>query len=517
MLKTISVLALMLAATAVGASVALAHSHERQQEDVRSGDPTPSLDWGNDVLVGRTGTLPTSGKLSTDNDVTNGDIYVGILDPNTGTADTITTWRSTDGGQHWGRMFWFGGGPQNGGIKDFKLLVGSDADGTWLYTFVLFDSVLRVLRVRPPVSNPVWIPIAGRGDTIRSFDVDRNIETPQHLFICTETEAGRIYAMSSSDSAQTWGHGQPITGIGHRDPAICAGGNGRVYFAHGNRTDSTGYGVSVKYDNLRSPNELVWEGLDWSSDRRFRKFAIAADRISDPDSETVIALVTCESGLPGVVSPRYAWSRDACWHMSTSTWPPTAQPHTTWDARHPCIRRSYGSNLFRAVVTMREPTTNWDTLVYAYTRGTDPTSWLGRATPNDFRITGEFGGLVDYSSALGSGGGYVVYRKYDDTGVYFDGWIWTSGVEQPGGAPRATAIASTFRTGGPLRLHLASAGHVHAELCDGAGRVLATLYNGMLPAGDHHLPVAGRVPQGVYFLRLDLDGVASTMKLVQLR
>jgi hypothetical protein len=43
------------------------------------------------------------------------------------------------------------------------------------------------------------------------------------------------------------------------------------------------------------------------------------------------------------------------------------------------------------------------------------------------------------------------------------------------------------------------------------------LYNGMLPAGDHHLPVAGRVPQGVYFLRLDLDGVASTMKLVQLR
>ncbi|NIA23545.1 MAG: hypothetical protein GWP03_05250 [Proteobacteria bacterium] len=60
--------------------------------------------WSDDILVMSNG-IPTLGVLSTDVDETSGDIYVSLLDPNSGQNDTVYTYRSQDGGRTWS-PFW---------------------------------------------------------------------------------------------------------------------------------------------------------------------------------------------------------------------------------------------------------------------------------------------------------------------------------------------------------------------------------------------------------------------------
>ncbi|MEO0079455.1 MAG: hypothetical protein ABIK44_02100 [candidate division WOR-3 bacterium] len=486
-------------------------------EDDQARRVWPDVDWGNDVLIGSMGTTPTWGTLSTDNDVTNGDIWVGVLDPNAGYDDTVWVWRSTDGGNNWTKLYGILGIPSRGGIIGYQLVVGGDANGTWIYDFVLYDGVgapsggggLWVLRHRPPLGNAHWTQISNDSSIVK-FSADRNIESPQHLFVGWQERDGDIKLISSSDSAQTWGNLRWVD-AGCWNCAVCAGGDGYVYIAY-IPSDSTFYWIGRYTNNLISPS-MVFVSCDSSPDNRFRQLSIAAARTAPGSSQTAIAFATYKYVPNGNIGPRYSWTTNGGQTWSYSFWPVTNQPRATWDARHPRIRRSYGGNpLFRAVVTMDEPTTSWDTLVYAYATASNPTSWAGRATPNDFRITGEFGAGVDYCDIIGGGGGYVAYRHYAEREIYFDGWNWT-GLEEKGLSQRGPRASAFFNSG--VRLHLTGTTRVSAALYDNTGRLVRTVFEGLLGAGDHNLPVTGVAP-GVYFVRLNLDGIGSTTKLIRL-
>jgi len=98
----------------------------------------------------------------------------------------------------------------------------------------------------------------------------------------------------------------------------------------------------------------------------------------------------------------------------------------------------------------------------------------------------------------------------------------------PAPAPRAPAILrpcapNPFNPRTELRFTLAAPGATRLTLHDAAGRLLATLVNGDLPAGDHAFAWDGRdgaghpLASGVYFARLQAAGARLTQKLTLAR
>jgi hypothetical protein len=472
----------------------------------------PFYDWGNDILVGEPSTTPAWGRLSVDTD-NNGNIYVGLLDPSGTNEDTIHVWRSSNGGGTWTKFLRILPGTTNGGIDDYVLRVGSDANGVWVYHFCLYNAAgtnggIWALRHRYPYANAKWTHVVDNTAPISRITADRNVESPQHLFCGWAQTAGSIKMMSSKDSAETWGNLRNVSS-GSMAPSVCAGGDGYVYLTFGT-TDSAWIWAGRYTNNLISPS-MVFNKFDSSSDRHVYNVSVAAHRAAPGASQTAVAMYS-HMNTNGNIPPHYAYTTNGGTSWTYTFWPVTNQGRTTWDYRFPYIRRSYNSELFRAVVT--GPEGSWDTLVYAFTRATDPTTWEDRGTHNDHRITGEFGCQIDYSSM--NMGGYIVYREYAGTNIWFDGY--TTGMEEKGmpGQPGVRAGVATLLGRNPaFNLELDRPTAVTAAIHDGTGRMLKDVYSGTLSKGHHRVPIStAGLSQGVYFLNIDLDGSTQTAKLI---
>jgi len=469
----------------------------------------PARDWGNDVLVGERG-QETSGRISVDNDSETDDIYVCMLNRDGTTADTAHIWRSTNGGANWidfpGII---GTSGSVGHVRDAQILCGhGPGDTTWLYIVSAASRAgLRIRRMTPDESKFLWVTI-DTTTTIVRVAIDRNIENPEHLF-CVWTEAdGDIRAMSSTNAGATWANPTYVTS-GRRGGSFAAGGDGYGYIAYLDDTDSTHYWIGRFDDNLVSPD---WEFVrqDTGYNRRFREVAIAANRTAPGGSQVAIALSTYEIGSSNIIGPRYAWTLNGGTSWSSNYWPVTNQPRETWDARMPRIRRSYDSPLFRAIVSMREATTNWDTIVYAYARASNPTTWEDRGEYNDHRNTGEVSHDIGYSRL--TNGGFIAYREYASGKVWFDGYDFT-GIGAGPTPTQSRRMTTVF--GGEANLALPRRSRVSASVYDQGGRLVRELFNGTMEAGEHRLNPG--VTSGVCFLRVAVDGKVETAKLVRLQ
>jgi len=478
--------------------------------------PADPSDWGHDTLVGTASDSLSITKLVTDAD-TNGDIYVGVLARDTGGLDTVYVWRSTNAGASWSLAYRIPADTLTGPIRDYELRVGCDAGGTWIYDFLVFGDSnasggLWLLRHRAPMLPGTWTKIAPGGDTILRLAADRNIEDPQHLFVAWETQGGLINLMSSNDSGQTWGNLRTAFANCER-PALCAGGDGCVYVA-ANVRDSSCVAVARYSANLTNPTPVIAR-LDSSSDRRVWSPSIAADRDTPESLQTAVVLYS-HRDTAGRITPHFGWSRTAGLTWSSAVWPATNQVRTTWDARFACVRQSYDDDLIRAIVTMHEPSRNWDTLVYAFTRPDAPSAWEGRAVRNENRASDVVGAKVGFSTACM--GGYVAYVKYGANQTFFDGYNFVGKAESPPPADWPMPTAAVIRGGNVnVKLHMNRAGQVRIAAFDCAGRMAARLFNGSLSSGAHQLSLPLRVPAGCILLRVETPGHVGTAKLVVTR
>jgi hypothetical protein len=470
--------------------------------------------WGYDVFVGSPSESLSLAKLAVDSD-TNGYIYVSALAHDSGGSDTIYTWRSTDGGDSWSLAGCLASDSLTGHIRDCELRVGGDAEGTWIYHFVIFDSSstsggLWLYRQRPPALPGTWVLIVPGGDTILRLAADRNIEDTQSLFLAWETQSGLVNLVNSNDSGQTWGNSRTAF-VGCERPSLCAGGDGCVYVA-ANARDSAWIGVARYSGNLSDPTPVIAK-LDSSGDRRVWTPSVAADRNTPESLQTAIVMYS-HKDTAGKITPHFGWSVTGGAYWGSAVWPVTNQNRTTWDARYPCVRRSYDDDLIRAVVTMHEPSKNWDTLVYAYARPGSPTSWEGRATLNGLRASDQYGAKVGYSVA--ADGGFLAYGTYSGDYVYFDGYhfVGTDDNDISGADPDGLSAKAIW--GKPLlQLNLARPEHVMASAFDACGRTVGVLYYGRLDAGNHRLELnARRLKAGVYYLRIRTDSVRRVTKMV---
>lgn len=469
----------------------------------------PAQDWGADILVGEPEYQP-SGRISVDNDTETGDIYVSMLHRDPAEDDTAHIWRSTDGGATWSdfpRII--GNNSSVGHLNDAQVLCGhGPGDTTWVYIVSAASKAgLRIRRETPDASKFHWVTI-DTTTTITRVAIDRNIENPEHLFVVWTEADGDIRAMSSTNAGATWGNANYVAS-GRRGASFAAGGDGYGYIAYMDDTDSTYYRIARFNNNLISPS-WSFVTIDSASNQRFREVAVAADRTAPGDSQVAIALVIQRYTGNGNIYPRYAYTANGGMSWSASFWPVTNQSRSTWLMRFPRIRRSYNDNLFRAIVSVPETTTAWDTIVYAYTRADDPTNWEARGEHNDYRNTGEVSHDIGYSSL--TSGGFIAYREYGQGRVWFDGWDFT---EISAGPSPVQPRRMTSAFGSGVKLTLPRRARVAASLYDQDGRLVRRLFDGTMESGEHRLDLG--VINRICFLRVTVDGRTETVKLVNLR
>jgi hypothetical protein len=467
----------------------------------------PACDWGDDVLVGEPG-YKSSGRISVDNDDATGDIYVCMLHRDVGVYDTAHMWRSTDGGATWASFPHVIGGTTQGNIVDAQILCGhGPGDTTWLYFVEATDSAgLRIRRTTPDGATFRWTTIDTSNSIVR-VAMDRNIENPEHIFCFWQTSAGTIRGMSSTNAGATWAN-PALVSTGRRGISCAAGGDGYGYVAYMDDTDSTFIRLGRFKNNLVTPN-WTFNDVDTGSGRRFREVSIAAARTAPGDSQVAIALATYRRTDNNNIAPRYAYTQNGGTSWSASLWPVTNQVRSTWLMRFPRIRRSYDDNLFRAIVSVPETTTSWDTIVYAYTTAGDPTTWTARGEFNDHRNTGEVSHDVGSSSL--TMGGFIAYREYGLSKVWFDGFDFT-GIGAGPTLVQTGRLTTVF--GGGANLTLSKRSRVSASVYNQDGRLVRELFNGTMEAGRHKL---GPAAYGVSFLRVTVDGKVETAKLVHLQ
>lgn len=474
-----------------------------------------TTDWGDDVLVGRAGRTVASGKLATDSDST-GIIYVGLLEPGNSPQDRIHVWQSTDGGWSWSVAYEIATDDPFVSFGDYELRVGSDANGTLLFDFLVSNPPgpghgLWMLRHRPPMDSPWWVSIAP-GETVLRVAADLNTEVPQQLFAAWETEDGGIHVAGSSDSGQTWGN-RRLAAAGCEMPSVCAGGNGCVYLACNSR-DSSWVKV-IRYTGNLSGTDSVVSVLDSAGSDREWASSIAADR-DMPCSTQAAVVLYCSSLAPDTVGVAQGWSLDGGRSWSTGFWPPVNRTRRTWDARLPKVRRASGDELFRAVALMPEPFSSRDSLVYGYSRPAGPNVWDGRGARNDqWRLALTPGGQVGHSRL--ARGGYITYVKANSDQVWFDGYQFV-GIDAGLPVGMSSNPATVFCRSGAatVQFDLEHPARVRLELVDAAGRVGGCLFDGLLGAGPQALAVnlADR-PAGVYCCLVRVEGRVRLFRVVR--
>jgi len=348
------------------------------------------------------------------------------------------------------------------------------------------------------------------GDTILRLAADRNIEDTQDLFLAWETQNGLVNLVNSNDSGQTWGNLRTAF-AGCERPSLCAGGDGCVYVA-ANARDSTWIGVARYSGNLSDPTPVIVK-LDSSGDRRVWNPSVAADR-NTPESLQTAVVMYSHRDTAGKITPHFGWTVTGGAYWGSAVWPVTNQNRTTWDVRYPCVRRSYDDDLIRAVVTMHEPSKNWDTLVYAYARPGSPTSWEGRATLNGLRASDQYGAKVGYSVA--TDGGFVAYGTHSGEYVYFDGYHFVGIDDDTTRGPVPDGLHAKAILGKSLlEVSLASPSYIRVPAFDACGRSAGVLFEGRLSAGNHRLELsASRLRSGVYYLNVQANGIRQVTKMV---
>ena len=465
-------------------------------------------DWNLDLTIDSLSRFD-SGRLAMDAD-TNGDIYVGLLARDTLGHDTVRIWRTTDGGLNWLRLIQLGFDSTTGHIRDYALRVGHDSTGTFVYNFLVREAPnagLWLLRFRPDMADSVTIAVAP-GEPVRRVSADRSTEWPERLLVSWETDTGVVSVAASSDCGQTWPVVRQIPAAGAM-PAVCSGGDGNTYVA-ANAPDSASAWVAVFRDSLAN-TEVALTRFDSGSIYHMWGASVAADR-NLPDSEQTVVAVYCARDTLARTTARCGTSIDG---GSSSIWPIVNVPRTTWEARSPSVRQSYGNNLIRGVVTMHEPTRNWDTLVYAFCRPESPTTWEQRGSLNNFRASRHIGAAAEYSPM--HLGGCVAYVNYAGNRLYFDAYGFT-GIEDEQPVPTGQSPFDVRLVGSELRLVLANGCRVTATMLDGVGRFVSRPFDGRLDAGPHRLSLpVEELAGGCYFIRVNAAGATRTVKAVRLR
>ncbi len=466
-------------------------------------------DWGTDVLV-IDDTLATDSKLLRSSD---GTLYVvyKYMGPLITANSSVTICRSTNNGESW---TWILDASVDDTTEIYNLDVVLEDEADSVFIFVMCNAQgddIWLLRYNITAGTTNWVEVTQGFVFDPALD---QIELPgseyMYMAYCVYDTILRFRA--SSDYGATWTSSYNVlSGQTVHNPDIrmlaapeiwsyIVWDNGPVTYSKGN--DYQGF--------------AGWEGIAPHT----HNFRGASDDVNGQitgfyDSDT--AWVVAEENLDNSGDWNLVWdySYDGIAWRNDSLFPDIdlANDPARDEKYFELLVGSNAANQARAVYNTQ--TTTADTRVdYQFCQYG---SWTTTANLSDHLSKVGTAPSVNYVSA--AGGGAIVYCGYN--AVWFD-YYWNTAVQEyPVTEPSIRNLLLTptiSRDIARLSFTIRTPGHVNVSLYDAAGRMVNTLVDQTLAAGDHSVNIEAReLSAGIYFVRVGTpDGVGTeTMTIVR--
>jgi hypothetical protein len=462
--------------------------------------------WGGDVLMTPGDSLVRNVLL--DFDVVDGSFYGFIWHTGVGGHEGVKILRSVDDGLTW----------QSRGSVYYSSMIFADAD------FVYCDSAAVVVmagtlngehrlwsavRGMPPGTWSFPAPFfTSTTDSIKSIalatDYDNYVNAP-YIYLVAEID-DEVHFWRSLDKGQTWtSHTVLVTGGAWAYPDVAYGwsSGGDVYVAYNKQSTlylarNTAFGSAAAWT-------APWQSFALGSGGCMP--AVAAIR----DSIQVIFNRYVSPADNDYIAVRASTDRGANWYGARLSWAEGHEMMPDLTARGDVFRAAWMLTALPNVVDVH----------YARCLSTAGFEWEPSVVINDhdyYWDQAPFGNpCVEYLPRVGAGVAYTGHYENRRAWVDFVGAPWVAAEPRSGARPASllAPVANPVLGTAEFRLSLPSDAEIRLELFDVAGRRVAILCNGRMPAGDHAVTwEPGDRAAGIYFARLGSHGAVEVLKLV---
>ena len=462
----------------------------------------PVFDWSDDIEI-YGGAVGSGQDFDIDEDT--GDIYAIYDTDHDGTTinDSIAVYRSQDGGATW--AFWRATYSSSTEINNPRIRVAKDAGGqAWVCMHYISGTTSKIRRMTPDQSSSFYETVTA--DAVKFADMDADVGTGAWLYVVyvidgTTSETVRVARNALGgggfvDDANIYTN----AGIVDTHPAVAAaaGGNAAVAFTHGTGTVPE---IRIKRttDNGASwlASELVEPAGTWDD---IYDIDVAFSR-----GGTQNGWITITFEFPTSDNFGYFLSTDSGVNWAWETLFGSSQDENFGSIR---ARKSTGD------VTVAYNVDPGDSTMFTWTSGSNPTNFTTPVRVNEFAATGFWPATAGWTGAGYSG---ILYTNWDNNYRLMFDWWGNTGIEGTSvGLSTINNAPNPFNATTNISFSLAQNSPVSISVYNVAGQLVSTIAdNQSFDTGTHSVEWnAQSFSPGVYFCRLNADGISQTHRML---
>ncbi len=462
----------------------------------------PFVDWSDDVEVyaGRVG----EGQ-DYDIDEDTGDIYA-VFDTDHSTGDSLVCYRSQDGGANWS---FFGYAINNDNhIYNPKIRVVQDAGGnSWVVLMGIWSETsgdqLWIRRFTTAGGSATFEQVA---TDVQFADMDGDVGSGAWAYAAyVPTGTTDVRFARNSLGGGGWVDDQMIRQLNQITPypAVAAGAGGTVAVA---LLDERAVGTPQVRVNRSTNNGTSFLGTSQVSS--------AGSPLADTDiafshGSTQIGWITVTYEFASGSTFGYYYSTDsgASWTYGT------VFAGTGDDEFHGSIRARKATGALTVSYTAGPA----GDVMFTWTTASSPQDFTTPAAINEFVCTGLWPSAAGWN---GSGNSGILYTNWDNN--YRLMWDWFGNVGIEGTEGTSAGLSTIHNSPNPfnattnISFSLAQSSPVSISVYNVAGQLVSTIAdNQSFDAGTHSVEWNGQsLSPGVYFCRLNADGISQTHRML---
>ena len=462
----------------------------------------PFVDWADDVEV-YAGRVGEGQDFDIDEDT--GDIYA-VFDTDHTTLDSLVCYRSQDGGATW--SFFNLATNNDNAIYNPKVRVVKDAGGnSWVIIMGIWqetgDDQLWIRRFTTAGGSATFEQVA---NDVQFADIDGDVGSgawAYATYVPTGTTDVRLARNSLGGGG--WVDDQVIRVNNQITPypAVAAGAGGTVAVA---LLDERGAG---------SPQVRVRRSTNYgaSFDGSFQ-ISNAGSPLADTDiafshggTQTGWVTVTYEFPAGSTFGYYYSTDSGASWTYGT-VFAGTGDDENLGSIR---ARKATGA------VTVSYNADPGDDVMFTWTTASSPEGFTTPAPINEFAATGFWPSAAGWN---GSGNSGILYTNWDNNYRLMWDWFGNTGIEgTSAGLSTIHNSPNPFNATTNISFSLAQSSPVSISVYNVAGQLVSTIAdNQSFDAGTHSVEWnAQSFSPGVYFCRLNADGISQTHRMLMVK